>query len=86
MSRDIRATNSFGKNVSLSLPLHTGSTTRTTNASLDRAEGTNGDLAADNCDVATEETQARHVSIMHNVGRREVDHAMNEASRSCCNL
>ena len=36
--------------------LHTGSTT-TTNASLDRAEGTNGDLAADNCDVAAEEIQ-----------------------------
>ena len=53
---------------------------------LDRAEGTNGDLAADNCDVATEEIQARHVSIMHNVGRREAADAKKEAIRSCCNL
>ena len=84
MSRDNRATNSFGKNV-LPFSLHTGSK-RTTNALLDRAEGTNGDLAADNCDVATEEIQARHVSIMHNVGRREAADAMKEAIRSFCNL
>ena len=85
MSRDNRAMNSFGKNVSSLFSLHTGSTT-TTNASLDRAEGTNGDLAADNCDVAAEETQARHVSIMHKVDRREAADAMKEARRSHCNL
>ena len=59
MSRDNRATNSFGKNVSLSVlsSYRIDYDDKCCPASLDRAEGTNGDLAADNCDVAAEEIQ-----------------------------